>query len=526
MVIKMEKLQRICLRIIALSGIMIFGYLTYYAWTSSARIYTSSEMVVWAEDHIWKNLLFTAAVLFVGAGIGALADKFSDRVLHVAAAMVSLLVAVLCCILVSDAHAYPDADQIYVYKAAVNFFSKDYTNIQTEWYFNACPYQLGLGLLFGLIMRICGSDGYAVIQYAQAVCIGITVYASFRITKELFQSKSASAIVLLCTSFFVPMYLYTLYLYGETFGVCFSMLGILFWLLANSEKPGKKGITLLYWFLSALSLTACYTARLALVIVMIAMAVIGLLKAFTDKRWQTFILTVLILFLALGGQKLSVAYMEKQADVELADGMPAILTVAMGIQDEDENGTGPGSYNAYNLWLYFGCGFDGDNAASEAFVNIKQTLYRWSKDPVYMIEYMNRKVLNQWNEATYGGFMMTSKQQEPKNWVAELYTGAQGDRWYDFLNLYQGLLYAMLFVYFVLLYRGKGKAACYLPGLLLIGQFFFSMIWEAKSRYIYPYIIMVLPAVAWSMTYWGQKLTKSIADRMARHDAQKEMVKG
>lgn len=267
---------------------------------------------------------------------------------------------------------------------------------------------------------------------------------------------------------------------------------------------------MLYWTLSALSLTVCYTARLALVIVMIAMVITGLLKMFADKRWTSPGATVLILLLALGGQKLSVAYMEKQADVKLADGMPAVLTVAMGIQDEDENGTGPGSYNAYNLWLYFGCGFDSDSAASEAFVNIKQTLYRWSKDPAYMIGYMNRKVLNQWNEATYGGFIFTSKQQDPENWVVDLYTGTWGDRWYHFLDLYQGLLYAMLLIYFVLLFRGKGKVVFYLPGLLLIGEFFFSMIWEAKSRYIYPYIVMVLPAVAWSIACFVEMLTERV----------------
>lgn len=508
----MDKLQRICLRVIALLGILIFGYLTFYAWISSARIYPSSEVVVWTKDSMWKNLLFIAAALLISAGIGTFADKLSEKVLHGLAIVVSLLVAVSCCILVSGAHAYPDADQIYVYEAAENFFSKDYTNIQTEWYFNACPYQLGLGLLYGLIMRLCGSSGYAVIQYVQSVCIGVAVYASFRITGELFQSKTAALIALLCTSLFAPMYLYTLYLYGETFGVCFSMLGILFWLLANSEKPRNKGITALYWVLSALSLTVCYTARLALVIVIIAMIAVGLMKAFTDKRWKAFALTVLILFLALGGQKLSVFYMEKHAGVELAEGMPAILTVAMGIQDEDENGTGPGSYNAYNLWLYFGYGFDGDSAASDAYVNIKQTLYRWSKDPAYMIDYMNQKVLNQWNEATYGSFMMTSKQQDPEDWVNDLYTGTWGDYCYRFLNLYQGLMYALLLIYFVLLFRGKGKTIFYLPGVLLIGEFFFSMIWEAKSRYIYPYIVLAMPAVVWSMAYGGQVLAKCIAN--------------
>lgn len=514
----MEKLQKICLRLIALSGILIFGYLTAAAWISSARVYSTSEIVVWSEDRIWKNLLFIALALSAAAGMGAAAGRMGDRTVRVLAVAVSLAVTAGCCILAKASRPYPTADQIYVYEAAENFFSGNYTNIQTEWYFNACPYQLGLGLIYGVLLRIAGNDSCLVLQYAQAVCAGVTAYASFEVAGELFQCKKAAAVTLLCTVLFVPMYLYTLYIYGETFGVCFAMLGMLFWLRANNKRPRKRAVTALYWALSGLSLALCYTARLALVIVLVAMVATGLLRAMADKqpdvkgRWRCPAFTVLLLLLALGSQKLSVAYMENQADVELAEGIPAVLTVAMGIQDEseNENGTGPGSYNAYNLWLYYENGFDGKRASSEAFLNIKQTLYRWSKDPAYMIGYMNQKVLNQWNEATYDGFCMTALQQEPEEWVEDFYAGEAGDKWCAFLNLYQGMVYAMLLIYFVILFRGKENTFCFLPALLLIGGFCFSMVWEAKSRYIYPYIVMALPCAAWSLLYCAGKITGGI----------------
>lgn len=81
----MEKLQRACGKIIAGLGILMFGYLVFYAWTSSARIYASSEIAVWSEDGIWKNLLFTAGILASCAGIGVLADRVSNKALRVAA---------------------------------------------------------------------------------------------------------------------------------------------------------------------------------------------------------------------------------------------------------------------------------------------------------------------------------------------------------------------------------------------------------------------------------------------------------
>lgn len=513
----MEKLQNICLKLVAVMGALIFGYLTFCAWTSSGRIGALSEVVIRADDHIGRNLLFMLGILALSAGIGALAGRLSDRVLHVTAAAVSLAVTVCCGLLARDAHALPDADQIYIYEVAENFFSGDYSNIQTEWYFNAYPHQLGLGLLYGILMRICNSDSYLVIQYTQAVCIGVAVYVVFRIALELFHSKKAAVMTLFCTAVFLPAYLYTIYMYGETFSVCFAATGILFWILANKKSNRRKGVTVLYWVLSALSLTVCYIVRPALIIVPVAMVMIELLGIFTKKSGFSLCWMILIMVVMLGGQKLSVAYMEKKADVELAGGVPPILHIAMGIQDEEGNETGPGSYNAYNIWLYYECGFDGKQAASEAFQDIKRTLYRWLHNPAYMMSYMEQKVLNQWNEATYAAFFMTAKQQEPKSWVTDLYSGSAGDHWYYFLNLYQGTIYFMLFVYFLMLLNTKREISLYLPGLILIGEFLFSVLWEAKSRYIYPYIVLTLPCAAWSITICVETLkakTKEIFKRV------------
>ena len=83
-------------------------------------------------------------------------------------------------------------------------------------------------------------------------------------------------------------------------------------------------------------------------------------------------------------------------------------------------------------------------------------------------------------------------------------------QWYAFLNLFQGLTYAMLLLFFFLLLREKDHAFRFLPALLLLGEFCFSVIWEAKSRYIYPYILMILPCAAWSLTYYAGKVAEGM----------------
>lgn len=513
----MEKIQRFGLKVIAVMGAIIFGVLVYSSWTSTLRMYATSEATVPTDEKLWMNLLFTFAAIVICGVVGKLFFRMRMRGLHVLAVIISLMVAVCCFVLVGSANAYPGADQLYVYEAAENFYTGNYHNIQTEWYFNACPYQLGGGLIYGMLLKLAGSSDHFVIQCAQTILAGVIVYTVFQIVLRLFHSKSAAGISLLCSSCFLPMYLYTQYIYGETIGSCFALLSVLFLLLTQKETS-KKWQKALFWGLTLFCMAVAYTVRLALVIVCIAMVIIWLLRFLTDKKLASLVLILMMLPIAVGGQKLTVSVMEKNAGVELEEGIPALAVIAMGIQDNDVNGTGPGSYNAYNLWLYYESGYDEESTRESAFLNIKQSLYRWYKDPPFMLDYMGKKMLNQWNEPTYGAFLMTAGQQDPADWVQELYYGTAGDNVFLFLNLYQGMVYAMLFLYFIWLMVGKREIICFLPGLILIGEFLFSAIWEAKSRYVYPYMLFAIPCVALmlneSYTFLKGTITKMANKRL------------
>ena len=57
---------------------------------------------------------------------------------------------------------------------------------------------------------------------------------------------------------------------------------------------------------------------------------------------------------------------------------------------------------------------------------------------------------------------------------------------------------------------GKLKGVQVLPGIIFLGGFFITILWEAKSRYVYPYIVMILPSAACSMEYYGRLLAGGI----------------
>lgn len=71
---------------------------------------------------------------------------------------------------------------------------------------------------------------------------------------------------------------------------------------------------------------------------------------------------------------------------------------------------------------------------------------------------------------------------------------------YEIMNQLQNVIYIGVLFYYIYLAKHKRQEWEYFLGLVLIGEVLFSLLWEAKSRYVFPYIVIALPAAA--MGYW------------------------
>lgn len=135
---------------------------------------------------------------------------------------------------------------------------------------------------------------------------------------------------------------------------------------------------------------------------------------------------------------------------------------------------------------------------------------KWQEDPVAAVTFLKEKLLIQWIEPTYCSFNQTRYQYRPQGWVEDLYTGQANERALAFLNRFQGMVYLAVFGYYLRILLGKLKGVQVLPGIIFLGGFFITILWEAKSRYVYPYIVMILPGAACSMEYYGRLLAGGI----------------
>ncbi len=57
----------------------------------------------------------------------------------------------------------------------------------------------------------------------------------------------------------------------------------------------------------------------------------------------------------------------------------------------------------------------------------------------------------------------------------------------------QFLIYLGMLLYYLLAIRKETQPLEHLLAVVIIGGFFFSILWEAKARYVFPYYVMMYP---------------------------------
>ena len=207
------------------------------------------------------------------------------------------------------------------------------------------------------------------------------------------------------------------------------------------------------------------------------------------------------------------SFYETRADVKLNDGAPMILYVAMGMQ----KGEGaPGWSNGYILHAYWGASdFDGELATAMAVEDIRTSVSGFRSAPLYAAKFYRDKFTSQWNDPTYECFAMTHiNGWERCGVVNSMYVGKLHTLMTWFMNQYQSLVFAGVFLWIIFQYWRKKPLEDQVLLVTIFGGLLFHMLWEAKGRYILPYFVMMLPMAAAGLA----EVTKRVSIWLALRD--------
>lgn len=250
--------------------------------------------------------------------------------------------------------------------------------------------------------------------------------------------------------------------------------------------------------LSLILLILSVALRKNSLIVIIAVVLTALWEWLKQHKHTLLLYAVLLMIGSLAILPMIQRIYEYRAGNILSSGVPAISYVAMGMQ---ESSRGSGWYNGFNFSTYENSYLDMEIAARTSREAIRESLSAFGADPRYALRFYQEKFLSQWTDGTYFCRQATLQSYGRSPFVEQLYTGSLALPFNHYCDIYQLLVYVSALVCLLQQWRRRKQASAsglpfYTGMIAVLGGFLFHMVWEANSRYILPYFLLMLPYAA------------------------------
>lgn len=369
---------------------------------------------------------------------------------------------------------------------------------------------------------------------------------------ENYKKISCCYLVLVCCN--LPMIMYSSFVYGEipSFAAlsvgCYLLLRLLGSVSPGGSSPDSSyrdnvsrndapSVTaydyvprmlrqiLFTGFGSILFLTLSVMLRKNSLIPVIAVLLVLLFEALRPGRNGKMRLGLLIMAVCLAVTSVGILPLvqkcyEKKAGNTLSSGVTAMSYLAMGMQEASR---GCGWYNGFNIDTYDTAGMDTAIANEISRLAIDERLTYFREHPGYTADFYLHKHLSQWADGTYASRQATLATYGGRSaFFKEVYEGSLSGGYIEWCNAWQNVLYLGVLVFCIgsLKKRRKSKVVghmadqtagqhgadrlgadrlgadrlyIYVGLIAVLGGFLFHTFWEANSRYIFSYSLLLMP---------------------------------
>lgn len=391
-----------------------------------------------------------------------------------------------------SAYALPQADSKQIVETAMDITRGTQTPFVEDSYMSCFPYQLGMVTFIRVLVKIFGYEKYAQYSIVMALDVVLLIASGSGIIKHILPAeKSAKARFYYCLVmlFCLPLYIYGPFIYGDIPYAAFSLFAI-YMLFECLEKPK--------WYKYILLFVACganYLFRSYALITLIGMSVFLLIRAFDKKKIKSSLIAFGVM---LSGTILftEVNYsLYKDYNARKYDSIPMVCSVTMGFNDDNMNA---GWCNFYEQVTFYESGFDAKAASGKAKADMVARFKEFAGEPGKAVDFFYRKINLQWNTPLFQSLNMICSHDEElqPSFARKIYS--EFDIWWKLMKyskLHQIFLYGVIFVQ-LLVWTVKKKEQTlkmYVPMIVVFGNFLFSIIWEAKTRYVFPSYLMLIP---------------------------------
>lgn len=271
---------------------------------------------------------------------------------------------------------------------------------------------------------------------------------------------------------------------------------------AHGSAPHMLCRIIFTGFGSILFLTLSVMLRKNSLIPVIAVLLVLLFEALRPGRNGKMRLGLLIMAVCLAVTSVNVLPLtqkiyEKKAGNTLSSGVTAMSYLAMGMQEASR---GCGWYNGFNIDTYDAAGMDTALANEISRLAIDERLAYFREHPGYTANFYLHKHLSQWADGTYASRQATLATYGGRSsFFKEVYEGSLSGGYIEWCNAWQNVLYLGVLVFCIdsLKKRRESRVAdrlyVYVGLIAVLGGFLFHTFWEANSRYIFSYSLLLMP---------------------------------
>lgn len=357
-------------------------------------------------------------------------------------------------------------------------------------YFSWYPYQLGGMLWFAAQLKIVGVGNIFGLQIINAFLTSGMAVCIYYITRMMGISDRVQRVLMVVIALFLPMEMLSAFVYNNTGGLFFVVVGMLCVLSAcRAVSPSRRYVLLGTGFLlSAVAMSIKGTV----VIFVIAVSIASVLFFLMRKQYVGAIGVIILFVMAKQISNLPVFVVEHITGVSFGKGIPQLAWVQIGLEG---NGNNSGWWTSVALDAYNICGGELSCQSKMISESLRSIVLNFMQNPISAMDFFAHKLTSEWAEPTYQSLY---------------YSGASGNgvrillndfpRLYklliSYMNVFQSILYIFAAMGLWKSYRENDEVAGFVRGcvaLTVIGGFTCFLFWEAKSVYTFPFALMMTP---------------------------------
>lgn len=384
-------------------------------------------------------------------------------------------------------------DQIHACNLAQTFYNGNleeflpnmtYANIPLSDYMQAYHQQISLSFVFSLFFRIIHYDGIGILRVLNIIGNIFIVIALYKIGMQLSKKYKVNKVLLLfLITTFISLTMLSTFIYGDIPSIALCLFSVYFMMKYNETGKIK------YPIIASILTMIAFMMRMNSLIFIIATLIyllINLFNEFTKRNTKQNIIKILIIamyiIISIIPSSLVKTYYLKKYNLDKEKEYPNISYFLMAME-ESWRGNGWYSEDIGEPALK-----DPINKKIEYKDRIKERLTYFSNHLDYTFDFYTKKIASMWAENTYSAIRSNASEENDQIVNAN-----------KPLMLYQKTLLILMCVcsLIVLIQNGKNLSVDVIFLItIFIGGFAFHILWEAKSRYIIPYIIALIPVAS------------------------------